>query len=98
MTQDVENKLATLIGRHAVLNELVIAMLAAMPNRDSVLRLALRNAQELRDSAVDAQHAESWLVGVDPGSNEANAWLAGADHEIESYRSLAERLTKKKGV
>ena len=98
MTQDVENRLATLIGRHAILNEVVIAMLAAMPNRDSVLRLAVRNAQDLRDAAMDAQHAESWLVGVNPGSEDANAWLAGADQEIQSYRALAGRLEKKKGV
>ena len=98
MTQDVENRLAALIGRHASLNDVVLAMLAAMPNRDSVLRLAVRNAQELRDAAMDAQHAESWLVGVNPGSDDANAWLAGADQEIQSYRALAERLEKKKGV
>ncbi len=98
MTQDVESRLATLIGRHAILNEVVIAMLAAMPNRDSVLRLAVRNAQELRDAAMDAQHAESWLVGVNPGSEDASAWLAGADQEIQSYRSLAGSLEKKKGV
>ena len=98
MTQDVENRLATLIGRHAILNEVVIAMLAAMPSHDSVLRLAVRNAQDLRDAATDAQHAQSWLVGVNPGSEDANAWLAGAGQEIQSYHALAERLEQKQGV
>ena len=84
MTKEADNTLATLTGRFAVLSEVVIAMLAATPNRDSVLRLALRNAQELRASAVEAEHSQSWL--------------AGADMEIASYQKLAAQFARKKGV
>ncbi len=98
MTKEEDNALATLTGRYAVLNEVVIAMLAAMPNRDSVLRLALRNAHELRESAVEAEHSKSWLAGIDPNSQEVGAWLAGADMEIGSYQKLAAQLAGKKNV
>lgn len=98
MTKEENNTLATLSGRYAVLNEVVIAMLAAMPNRDSVLRLALRNAHELRESAVEAEHSQSWLAGIEPGSQAVGAWLAGADVEIASYQKLATQFAQKKYV
>ena len=98
MTKEEENSLATLTGRFAVLNEVVIAMLAATPNRDSVLRLALRNATELRQSAVEAEHSQSWLAGIEPGSQAVGAWLAGTDMEIASYQKLAAQFARKKGV
>lgn len=58
------------------------------------------NAQEMRDAAVEANHSKSWMVGVDPDpdSDDASAWLAGADLEIDSYSKLANLLTKKKGA
>ena len=96
--QDIEQRLATLVGRYAVMNEVVIAVLAAMPNKEAVLRLALRNAQEMRDAAVEANHSKSWMVGVDPDSDDASAWLAGADLEIDSYSKLANLLAKKKAA
>ena len=98
MPQDIEQRLATLVGRYAVMNEVVIAVLAAMPNKEAVLRLALRNAQEMRDAAVEANHSKSWMVGVDPDSDDASAWLAGADLEVDSYSKLANLLAKKKGT
>ena len=98
MTRDADNRHATLLGRYAVMNEVVIAMLAAMPNRDAVSRLALRNSQELRDAAMEGEHSKSWLVGIDPESEDPNAWLAGADLEIGSYRKLAALFSAKKGA
>ena len=98
MTKEEDKTLAALTGRYAVLNEVVIAMLAATPNRDSVLRLALRNASELRQSAVEAEHSQSWLTGIEPGSQAMGAWLAGADMEIASYQKLAAQFARKTGV
>lgn len=47
-----------------------------------------------------ANHSKSWMVGVDPDpdSDDASAWQAGADLEIDSYSKLANLLTKKKGA
>lgn len=98
MKKNEDSTLATLTGRYAVLNEVVIAMLAAAPNRDSVLRLALRNARELRESAVEAEHSQSWLAGIEPGTEAVGAWLAGADMEIASYQKLATQFGQKKNV
>ena len=98
MEKDVENGHAALLGRYAVMNEVVIAMLAAMPNRDAVLRLAMRNAQDLRDAAMEAEHSRSWMVGVDAGSGDTNAWLAGADMEIGSFQKLTALFAARKGA
>ena len=98
MGQEAENGRASLLGRYAVMNEVLIAMLAAMPNRDAVLRLAMRNAQELRDAAMEAEHSRSWMVGVDAGSEDANAWLAGADMEIGSFQKLTALFAARKGA
>ena len=98
MGQDVDSSHASLLGRYAVMNEVVIAMLAAMPNRDAVLRLALRNAQELRDAAMEGEHSRSWLVGVDAGADDTSAWVAGADMEIGSFQKLSALFAARKGA
>ena len=95
MNQSTEERLSTLNGQYAVLNEIVIALLAAAPNRDSVLRLALRNADQLREEAVQAGHASSWVAGVTPDSGHLDAWAAGVDLEIGNYRKLAAQFAAK---
>ncbi|MBL8386430.1 MAG: hypothetical protein JNM90_25320 [Burkholderiales bacterium] len=96
MSEDTNQELATLAGRFAVLNEVVIAMLAALPNRDSVLRLAMRNAQGLREAALDGDHTRSWVVGVDAQDGDLTPWLAGVDVEINAYQSLAAHFATKR--
>ncbi len=75
--------LQSLAGRYAVLAEVVIAVLAALPGRDSVLRLGLRNAQRLLEVPPD-----------DAGPQ----WQEGAASEIESFRELAALLESKRRV
>ena len=75
--------LQSLAGRYAVLAEVVIAVLAALPGRDSVLRLGLRNAQRLLEVPPD-----------DAGPQ----WKEGATSEIESFRELAALLESKRRV
>ncbi|MFN0164781.1 MAG: hypothetical protein ACKVQQ_26405 [Burkholderiales bacterium] len=71
--------LQMLAGQVAVLTELVVAMLAAMPQREPIARLALRNAERLRDY---------------PGAAGTNSsWRDGVVREIENLREIADRLT-----
>jgi hypothetical protein len=73
--------LQMLAGQVAVLKELVVATLAALPNRESVLRLGLRNAERLRDY---------------PGPAGTNAsWREGVVREIDDLREVAAGLTRK---
>ncbi|MBL8377905.1 MAG: hypothetical protein JNM79_08555 [Burkholderiales bacterium] len=75
---DGVSDLQMLAGQVSVLTELVVAMLAAMPQRESVARLALRNAERLRDY---------------PGAAGTNAsWREGVVREIENLREVAAGL------
>ncbi len=96
MDQSIEERLSTLMGQYAVLNEVVIALLAATPNRDSVLRLAVRNAGQLREEAVQAGHSSSWVAGVAPDSAHLDAWCTGVDLEIANYKKLLVQFAEKK--
>lgn len=71
--------LQMMAGQVAVLTELVVAMLAAMPQREPIARLALRNAERLRDYPGDAGTNASWRDGV--------------VREIENLREVAAGLT-----
>ncbi|MBL8385348.1 MAG: hypothetical protein JNM90_19860 [Burkholderiales bacterium] len=81
---DAAAALASLGGQYAVLTEIVVAILTALPGRESVLRLGLRNAQRLRDP--DEAGA------VDP------AWLQGVDQEIANFEEISAILASKQRI
>lgn len=75
---------SVLAGQYAVLTEVVVAMLTAMPDRDAVLRLAVRNAERMRD--------------FPPSDGTATMWQEGVDRELEGFRDLAAALKHRKSV
>lgn len=75
---------SVLAGQYAVLTEVVVAMLTAMPDRDAVLCLALRNAERMRD--------------FPPGDATVAMWQEGVDRELENFRDLAAGLKHRKSL